>query len=186
MITDTPVATDTIPVKGTKRNNYIVWLILLTFFVISFLTNIIGPLVPDIIKGFHLSLVMVALLPFAFFIAYGVMSIPSGILIERYSSKKMMMAAFMIAFVGALLLAVFPNYLTAIISLFLIGCGMAMLQVVINPLLRTSGGEEHYAFNSVLAQLIFGLASFLSPLIYSYLVLNVKNTVSPQRGKRYA
>jgi fucose permease len=178
MITDTPVATDTIPVKGTKRNNYIVWLILLTFFVISFLTNIIGPLVPDIIKGFHLSLVMVALRPFAFFIAYGVMSIPSGILIEKYSGKKMMMAAFMVAFVGALLLAVFPNYLTAIISLFLIGCGMAMLQVVINPLLRTSGGEEHYAFNSVLAQLIFGLASFLSPLVYSYLVLNVKNTVS--------
>jgi FHS family L-fucose permease-like MFS transporter len=56
------------------------------------------------------------------------------------------------------------------ISLFLIGCGMAMLQVVINPLLRTSGGEEHYAFNSVLAQLIFGAASFISPLVYSYMV----------------
>jgi fucose permease len=51
---------------------------------------------------------------------------------------------------------------------------MAMLQVVINPLLRTSGGEEHYAFNSVLAQLIFGLASFLSPLVYSYLVLGLR------------
>jgi fucose permease len=50
---------------------------------------------------------------------------------------------------------------------------MAMLQVVINPLLRTSGGEEHYAFNSVLAQLIFGLASFLSPLVYSYMVLGL-------------
>ena len=56
----------------------------------------------------------------------------------------------------------------------MIGCGMAMLQVVINPLLRISGGEEHYAFNSVLAQLIFGSASFLSPLVYSYLVLNLK------------
>jgi fucose permease len=51
---------------------------------------------------------------------------------------------------------------------------MAMLQVVINPLLRTSGGEEHYAFNSVLAQLIFGLASFISPLVYSYLVIHLK------------
>ena len=50
-----------------------------------------------------------------------------------------------------------------------------MLQVVINPLLRTSGGEEHYAFNSVLAQLIFGGASFLSPLVYSYLVTNLNN-----------
>src|SRR4029078_13647149 len=157
-----------------KRNYYIVALIMLTFFVISFITNILGPLTPDIINGFNLSLTLVALLPFAFFIAYGVMSIPSGMLIEKYNEKKMMIVAFIVSFVGSLLLALFPNYLTAVLSLFIIGCGMAMLQVVINPLLRTSGGEEHYAFNSVLAQLIFGLASFLSPLVYSYLVLNLK------------
>jgi fucose permease len=84
-----------------------------------------------------------------------------------------MTAAFVVAFAGALLLALFPGYLTAVLSLFLIGCGMAMLQVVINPLLRTAGGEEHYAFNSVLAQLIFGLASFVSPLVYSGLTLRL-------------
>jgi len=71
-----------------KRNYYIVALIMLTFFVISFLTNVIGPLIPDIIKDFNLSLTLVALLPFAFFIAYGVISIPSGMLIEKYSEKK--------------------------------------------------------------------------------------------------
>lgn len=84
-----------------------------------------------------------------------------------------MIAAFVISFLGALLLALVPNYINAVLSLFLIGCGMAMLQVVINPLLRTAGGEEHFAFNSVLAQLIFGLASFLSPLVYSWLVRNL-------------
>jgi fucose permease len=41
-------------------------------------------------------------------------------------------------------------------------------------LLREAGGEEHYAFNSTTAQLIFGAASFLSPLVYSYLVLNLE------------
>jgi len=158
-----------------KRNYYIVALIMLTFFVISFITNILGPLTPDIINGFNLSLTLVALLPFAFFIAYGVMSIPSGMLIEKYNEKKMMIVAFIVSFVGSLLLALFPNYLSAVLSLFIIGCGFAMLQVVINPLLRTAGGEEHYAFNSVLAQLIFGGASFLSPLVYSYMVLNLKN-----------
>ena len=157
-----------------KRNYYIAGLIMLTFFVISFLTNVIGPLIPDIITGFNLSLTLVAVLPFAFFIAYGVMSIPSGMLIEKYKEKKIMIAAFVVAFAGSLLLALFPNYLSAVLSLFLIGCGMAMLQVVINPLLRTSGGEENYAFNSVLAQLIFGLASFISPLVYSYLVQKLK------------
>jgi MFS transporter, FHS family, L-fucose permease len=161
-----------------KRNYYMVFLVMLTFFVISFLTNIIGPLVPDIIQSFDLSLVMVAMLPFAFFIAYGFMSIPSGILLEKYREKVMMTAAFIISGTGAFLFAMFPNYLVAIISLFLIGAGMAVLQVVINPLLRQSGGEEHFAFNSVLAQLIFGAASFLSPQVYSYLVLNLPENAS--------
>jgi FHS family L-fucose permease-like MFS transporter len=158
-----------------KRNYYIVALIMLTFFVISFLTNIIGPLSPDFIKDFKLSDLLAGVLPFAFFIAYGVMSIPSSMLVQKYNEKTIMTAAFVVAFFGSLLLALEPNYLTAILSLFLIGCGMAMLQVVINPLLRTSGGEENYAFTSVLAQLIFGGASFLSPLVYSYMVLNLNN-----------
>ncbi len=165
-----------------KRNYYIVALIMLIFFVISFITNIIGPLIPDIIKGFNLSLTLVALLPFAFFIAYGVMSIPSGILVEKYKEKNILVAAFIVAFFGSLLLAFSPNYLSAVLSLFLIGCGMAMLQVVAYPLLRTSGGEEHYAFNAVLAQLVFGLASFLSPLVYSYLVLNLNDKSKTATG----
>lgn len=157
-----------------NRNYYIVFLILLIFFVISFLTNIIGPLVPDIIKGFDLNLTLVAILPLSFFIAYGVMSIPAGILNAKIKEKKVMILAFIVAFIGALLLVLYPNYLTALISLFLIGSGMALLQVVINPLLRISGGEENYAFNSVLAQLIFGSASFISPLVYSYMVVNLE------------
>ena len=156
-----------------KRNYYIVTLIMLTFFVISFITNIIGPLSPDFIKDFKLSDLLAGVLPFAFFIAYGVMSIPSSMLVQKYNEKVIMVAAFVVAFFGALLLALEPNYLTAVLSLFLIGCGMAMLQVVINPLLRTAGGAENYAFTSVMAQLIFGGASFLSPLVYSYMVLNL-------------
>jgi fucose permease len=157
-----------------RRSHYVVGLIFLTFFVISFLTNIIGPLVPEIIDDFHLSLTLVAVLPFAFFIAYGVMSIPAGLLIEKFQEKPVMVAAFGVAFVGSSMLALFPNYLTAIGSLFLIGSGMAMLQVAINPLLREAGGEEHFAFNATMAQLIFGAASFLSPLVYSYLVLHLE------------
>jgi FHS family L-fucose permease-like MFS transporter len=156
-----------------KRNYYIVALIMLTFFVISFITNVIGPLSPEFIKNFKLSDLLAGVLPFAFFIAYGVMSIPSSMLVQKYNEKVIMTVAFVVAFFGALLLAIEPNYLTAVLSLFLIGCGMAMLQVVINPLLRTAGGAENYAFTSVMAQLIFGGASFLSPLVYSYMVLNL-------------
>jgi MFS transporter, FHS family, L-fucose permease len=165
-----------------KRNYYIVFLIMLTFFVISFLTNVIGALNPDFINGFHLSLTLAAFLPFAFFIAYGLVSIPTGMLLEKYKEKKIMIAGFVVAFIGSLLLAVVHNYLSAIVSLFLIGSGMAMLQVVINPLLRTSGGEEHYAFNSVLAQLIFGAASFVSPMVYSYFAQNLKGQTTGIMG----
>lgn len=156
-----------------KKNYALVVLVLLTFFVISFLTNIIGPLIPEIIQSYQLSLTMVSFLPFAFFIAYGVMSIPAGILTEKYGEKTVMLSAFTISFAGALLFAVYPNYIMSIVSLFLIGAGMAMLQVVINPLLRTAGGEAEFSFFSILAQLFFGLASFISPLVYSYLVLHL-------------
>ena len=160
--------------EGASTRHYgMVALIFLTFFVISLLTNVIGPLVPDIIKSFELSLTLVALLPFAFFIAYGFMSIPAGMLLERYREKPVMIGAFALAFAGALLFSALPRYPAAIVSLFLIGSGMAALQVAINPLLRLAGGEEHYALNSVLAQLVFGGASFLSPFIYTYFVRNL-------------
>ena len=85
-----------------KSNLIIVALIFLIFSVISFLTNILGPLVPDIIDSFDLSIGIAGFLPFSFFVAYGVMSIPSGILIERYSEKTVLIAGFVLAFVAAL------------------------------------------------------------------------------------
>ncbi len=158
-----------------KRRNYIVGLIFLTFFVISFITNILGALNPNVIQSFNLSLTLSAFLPFSFFIAYGVMSIPAGMLVEKYKERKIMVAAFAVAFSGALIFSMFPHYLVFLISLFLMGTGMAMLQVAINPLLRVAGGEEHFAFNSVLAQLIFGGASFIAPLFLTYLINSLQN-----------
>jgi fucose permease len=158
-----------------KTNKLTVGLVFLTFFVISFLTNIMGPLIPDIIESYKLSLGMAGFLPFSFFVAYGLMSTTAGVLIEKYREKKVMAFSFLLAAMGSLLFGLFPFYSMALVSLFLIGIGMASLQVAINPLLRVSGGEKHFAFNSVLAQLFFGLASFLSPLVYSYLVTNIKH-----------
>lgn len=157
-----------------QRRLWIVLLVFLIFFVISFLTNILGPLIPDIISGFNLSLGLAGFLPFAFFIAYGVMSIPAGMLLERFREKPVMIAAFVMAFGGSLLFAAAPRFQVALVSLFLIGIGMTMLQVAINPLLRVAGGEENFAANSVAAQLVFGGASFLSPFVYSYLVTHLK------------
>ena len=150
-----------------------VGLVFLTFFVMSLLTNILGPIIPDIISSFGVNLAAAGLLPLCFFIAYGVMSIPAGFWVERFTEKPVMIAAFLAGTIGALTFALFPRYHIALPSLFVIGAGMATLQVAINPLLRVSGGEENFAFNSAFAQLIFGTASFASPRIYSYLVENL-------------
>jgi MFS transporter, FHS family, L-fucose permease len=156
-----------------KRNYFIVLLVFVIFAVIAFLTNILNPLIPDVKKSFQLSNTMVGFLPFAFFIAYGIMSIPSGILVEKYGEKKMLLIPFMLSCLGAIVFVLVPSLPIYLISLFSIGVGMAMLQVTINPLLRVSGGEEHFAFNSVIAQLFFGGASYLGPYLYSYLVVNL-------------
>jgi len=155
------------------RNRTIVGLVFLTFFVMSLVTNILNSLIPDIIVSYSVTLAAAAFLNFAFFIAYGVMSIPAGFWVERFTEKPVMMVAFVAATAGALCFALRPTYHVALPSFFVIGAGMATLQVAINPLLRVAGGEEHFAFNSAFAQLVFGSASFISPRIYSYLVENL-------------
>lgn len=158
-----------------QRSQFLVYVIYLIFFVISLLSNIIGPLLPDIINTFSLSLTLAAFLPSSFFVAYAVMSIPAGLVVENSGEKIVILGAFTMALVGSLAFAFFPFYGAALPSLFLIGLGMAALQVAINPLLRVAGGEEHFAFNSVVVQLVYGAASYVSPLVYSHFVLGLKS-----------
>lgn len=154
-----------------RRSYALVGLIMLFWFVISFITNIIGPLIPDIIDNFHLQhLALAGFIPTSFFVAYGIMSIPSGLLIERFSQKTVLTAGFALPLVGSLLFALVPTFPVLLASSFTIGLGMAMLQTTINPLTRVAGGEENFAFFSVMGQLVFGAASFVSPLVYARLV----------------
>jgi fucose permease len=134
-----------------KRNQLIVGLVFLIFFAISLITNVLGAIIPDIKDSFNLSRALVGFLPASFFVAY-LMSIPAGMLIERIGEKPVLIGSFALA--GSLFLALYPRFGVALTSLFVIGIGMAMLQVVINPLLRVAGGEEHFAFFSVMAQLV--------------------------------
>jgi len=164
--------------ESAERRPYLVAVVLAIFFVIALLTNVLGPIIPDIIRSFRLSLTAAGFLPFAFFIAYGVASIPAGILVEWLHEKRVILIGFGLAFGGALFFAIVHVYSVAITSLFLIGVGMALLQVAINPLLRVAGGSEHFALNATLSQLVFGCASFISPLIYSYLVRNLEGARS--------
>ena len=162
-----------------KTNLVAVILVLVTFFAISFITNIMGPLFPSLVKDFDISLAVAGFLPFSFFAAYGIMSIPAGLLVDRYSEKPVLIGAFILSAIGSLLFALMPSFFMAMASLFCIGTGMAMLQVAINPLLRVAAGKEHFAFYSVVGQLLFGAAATVSPLVYAGLV---KGMEEPERS----
>ncbi|MDP3945248.1 MAG: MFS transporter [Lutibacter sp.] len=159
-------------IANHKIYYHIIALVMLIFFVISFITNILNSIIVDVRASFDLSLILTGLLPFSFFIAYGIMSIPAGFLSEKYSDKKLLAISFSVMGMASILFVMFPGYGVFSLTLFSLGCCMAILQVVINPMLRIAGGEEHFAFNSVLAQLVFGLASFASPFLYQSLVVN--------------
>ncbi|HTD11560.1 MAG TPA: MFS transporter [Steroidobacteraceae bacterium] len=153
-----------------RKSALIMGYIMVVWFVISFVTNLLGPLMPIIIGDFHLSLGLAGFLPFSFFLAYGLISIPAGALVEARGPRTTLLAAFALNLSGCLAIGLLPVYAVVIAGLFVIGLGMAMLQVVINPLMRSTGGEAHFAFFSVMGQLVFGLASYVSPLIFSALM----------------
>ena len=75
--------------KIMKRNIGMLVLIMAFWFTISFITNILGPLIPDIIHNFNLNdLAMAGFIPTSFFLAYAIMSIPAGLLIDRFGEKR--------------------------------------------------------------------------------------------------
>ena len=162
-----------------KRSALLILYIMTVWFVISFVTNLIGPLMPIIIGDFHLSLGLAGFLPFSFFLAYGLISIPAGALVEARGPRTTLLAAFTLNLTGCLAISAHPAYLVVIGGLFVIGLGMAMLQVVLNPLLRTTGGEARFAFFSVMGQLVFGLASYVSPQIFTWLMRSPAAAAGP-------
>ena len=88
-----------------SRRALIICYIMLVWFVISFVTNLIGPLMPIIISDFRLSLGMAGFLPFSFFLAYGLISIPAGALVEARGIRTTLLAAFGLNLLGSLVSA---------------------------------------------------------------------------------
>ena len=162
------------------KNFRIVVLVMLVFVAVSFITNLMDPMGTDLQASFHLTETQLGYLSFAMFIAYAFMSLPAGLLVERFSAKAVLVAAFLLAILGAFAIAVHPSFNTAIPAFFLIGVGFAMLQVVTIPLLRSAAGGEHMAFLGNMSQLIFALGSAVSPYVYVYLVNGLKHPATSQ------
>ena len=85
-----------------SKSTLIMGYIMVVWFVISFVTNLLGPLMPIIIGDFHLSLALAGFLPFSFFLAYGLISIPAGALVEARGPRTTLLAAFTLNLTGCL------------------------------------------------------------------------------------
>src|ERR1700742_1810836 len=106
-----------------KHNYRIVVLVMIVFVAVSFITNLMDPMGTDLQASFKLNEAQLGYLSFAMFIAYAVMSLPAGLLVERFSAKAVLVAAFLLSTSGTLMIAVHPSFISAIPAFFLIGVG---------------------------------------------------------------
>ena len=65
------------------RPSPLLWVLFLAYFTFGMITNVLGVVIPEVIKDYQLSLFAAGILAFAFFLAYGLFSIPTGLLMDR-------------------------------------------------------------------------------------------------------
>ncbi|MGN6268906.1 MAG: sugar MFS transporter [Sphingomonas sp.] len=144
------------------------------FFAWGFITSIVDPLVAAVKSIFALSNVEAQVSTFAFFIAYGVVSIPAAILVSRLRAVPsiilaigMMVAACIIMLIGADAAA----YIGVLIGLFVMASGITILQVAANPLAAALGTPERSHFRLTFSQAFNSFGTVLGPLLGASLLL---------------
>jgi FHS family L-fucose permease-like MFS transporter len=125
------------------------------FFIWALVTNLLDPLLKTMKTVFTLSPVEANLTGFAFFIAYGVMSMPSAAFLSKFGYAKSVIVglsgivAGCFVAIAAAKLHVFGVFL---VGLFVMASGVTLLQVAANPLIASMGKPEGASFRLNLSQ----------------------------------
>ena len=136
------------------------------YFSIGFITALNDILVPHFKDLFHLTNVLALLVQFCFFGAYFVMSLPAGWTVGRIGYKAGIITALCIMGTGLLLFfpaSVAISYPLFLFALFVVGSGLALLQVAINPYVGALGTPETAASRLNLCGFLNSLATTLAP-----------------------
>ena len=173
----TPKSGATVDSGTGKSFNYKPALALLAslFFMWGFITVINGTLLPHLRSVFELSYTQTTLIESVWFIAYGVMGMPSAFLIERTGYKKAIIIGLSVMAVGALAMvpaAQIPSYAVTLAALFVIASGITLLQVAANPYVAVIGPAESSESRLTLVQAFNSLGTFLAPYFGGYLILS--------------
>ena len=153
-----------------NRVSYTVPLILMVslYFGIGFITAMNDILVPHFKDLFHLTNFLALLVQMAFFGAYFVMSLPSGWIVAKIGYKLGIVVALatmgvgLLLFLPASMIIFYPLFLFA---LFVVGSGLALLQVAINPYVGALGSPETAASRLNLCGGFNSLATTIAPKI---------------------
>ena len=145
------------------------------FFMWGFATVLNNTLLPHLRSVFDLTYTQATLIESVWFIAYFVASLPSAKLIERIGYKRAMVIGLMIMAAGALLMlpaSAVPSYALVLTALFIIACGITLLQVAANPYVAVVGPPETASARLNLVQAFNSMGTTLAPLFGGWLILS--------------
>lgn len=144
------------------------------FFAWGFITSLVDPLVAAVKGIFHLSDVEAQLSASAFFIAYGVMSIPGAVLLSRAKSVPTVLISLAMMVGGCVVMLLAANielYEVVLLGLFVMASGITVVQVAANPLAAALGAPERSHFRLTFSQAFNSVGTFIGPYLGASLFL---------------
>ena len=144
------------------------------FFAWGFITATIDPLIPSVRAIFNLSYTQSMLTQFAFFVSYGIVSLPGAALVARAGYGRSILIALVAMIVGCLFVpfaTYVQRYELVLVALFIIGSGITVLQLAANPLAAVLGSAERSHFRLTFSQAFNSLGTVIAPYLGSMLLL---------------
>lgn len=145
------------------------------FFAWGFITSTIDPLIPSVRAIFSLSYTESMLTQFAFFMAYGVVSLPGAALVARAGYGRSIVIALAAMIVGCLVIplaTVLGTYVLVLVALFIIASGITVLQVAANPLAAALGPQNRSHLRLLFAQAFNSLGTVIAPFLGATVMLS--------------
>ncbi|MEI9810220.1 MAG: L-fucose:H+ symporter permease [Bacteroidota bacterium] len=151
------------------------------FFLWGFAHNLDPILIPHLKKSFTLSTLQSSLVDSAVFIAYFVMALPAGFIMKKYGYKAGIITGLLLFAGGSFLFipaADTQEYVFFLGALFIIACGLTILETAANPYASLLGDPETSTQRLNLSQSFNGLAATLAPIIGARLILTKDYTAA--------
>ena len=145
------------------------------FFMWGFITVINNTLLPHLRSVFELNYFQTTIIESVWFIAYGIMGMPSAFLIERIGYKNALILGLAVMAVGAVGMigaAQMISFEVTLVSLFVIASGITLLQVAANPYVAVIGPQESSEARLTLVQAFNSMGTFFAPYFGGYLILS--------------